>query len=248
MIDSIPIQLVVVGGGVICLEFACIYEALGSHVTVLEMAPTLLTGATDEALAERLAVLLRRRGVVVATSRTVLRIARSGDSLTVYTKGPDGESVFEGDRVLLATGRWPNTSSLGLEKLGLEMRGRAIAVDQWMATNIDNVWAIGDAVGGTMLAHKAMVEGRVAAENATGGERSVDYRSVPNVIFTRPEVASAGLTEQQARARGAEVKISQFPFSANPRAQILREKDGLPEAMLEAALGFRGAAIHGQSR
>jgi len=169
-----------------------------------------------------------------------------------------------------------------------------------MATSLPNVWAIGDAVGGWMLAHKAMVEGRVVAENVTGGQRSVDYRSVPNVIFTRPEAASVGLTEAQARATGAEVKVSQFPFSANPRARILGEPDGfvrlvceagtgrvlgvhllgphvtdliaegalavqlgataddlawtthahptLPEAMLEAALGFRDAAIHMQSR
>jgi len=180
------------------------------------------------------------------------------------------------------------------------MNGRAIAVDEHLATSLPNVWAVGDAVGGPMLAHKAMVDGRVAAENACGGTRAVDYRSVPRVIFTRPEVASVGLTEAQARQRGADVKVAQFPFSANPRAQILGETDGLvklvcdadggavlgvhllgphvtdliaegalavqlgataddlawtthahptlPEAMLEAALGFRDATIHFQRR
>ena len=189
---------------------------------------------------------------------------------------------------------------MGFAELGLRMNGRAIAVDERLATNLPNVWAVGDAIGGWMLAHKAMVDGRVAAENATGGQRQVDYRSVPNVIFTRPEVASVGLTEAQARGSGAEVKVTQFPFSANPRARILGETDGLvrliceagsgrilgvhllgphvtdliaegalavqtgataddlawtthahptlPEAMLEAALGFREAALHIQTR
>ncbi|GAO01502.1 dihydrolipoyl dehydrogenase [Anaeromyxobacter sp. PSR-1] len=201
-IQSIPARLVVVGGGVIGLEFACIYEALGSHVTVLEMATAVLAGATEEVLAERLALLLRRRGMVIETGRTVQRITRAGDSLKVQTVGATGESTVVGDRVLLATGRWPNTAGFGLEALGLEMRGRAISADEWMATSVPKVWAVGDAVGGWMLAHKAMVEGRIAAENATGGERPVDYRSVPNVVFTRPELASVGFTERQARAVG----------------------------------------------
>ena len=110
---------------------------------------------------------------------------------------------------------------MGFEEIGLRMNGRAIAVDERLATNLPNVWAIGDAVGGWMLAHKAMVEGRVAAENATGGQRRIDYRSVPNVIFTRPEVASVGLTEAQARAagRGGEglsVRVLRQPASAHP--------------------------------
>jgi dihydrolipoamide dehydrogenase len=187
-----------------------------------------------------------------------------------------------------------------LAELGLKMNGRAIAVDEYLATSVPNVWAIGDAVGGMMLAHKAMVDGRVAAENVCGARRKTDYCSVPNVIFTRPEVASVGLSEIEARNQGVEVKVSQFPFSANPRARILGEPDGLvklvceigsgkvlgvhlmgpqvtdliaegalavqmgataddlawtthahptlPEAMLEAALGFRDAALHFHSR
>ena len=299
-IDAVPARLVVIGGGVIGLEFACIYEALGSQVTVLEMAPSILPEGTDEAIAKRLHILLRRRGMAIQTGTTVQRIEKAGETLRVFTAGAGGEAVFEGERILVATGRWPNTQKMGFAEVGLRMNGRAIAVDEWMATNLPNVWAIGDAVGGWMLAHKAMVEGRVAAENATGGQRRIDYRSVPNVIFTRPEVASVGLTEAQARNEGTDVKISQFAFSANPRARILGEHDGLvklvceagsgrilgthlmgphatdlvaeaalavqmrataddlawtthahptlPETMLEAALGFRNAAIHMHSR
>jgi len=299
-IDAVPPRLVVVGGGVIGLEFACVYEAMGSQVTVLEMAPSILPGGTDEVLARRLQTILRRRGMAIQTGATVERIERADGALRVVAVGAGGETVYEGERVLIATGRWPNTQAMDFEKIGLRMNGRAIAVDDRLATNLPNVWAIGDAVGGWMLAHKAMVEGRVVAENATDGERKIDYRSVPNVIFTRPEVASVGLTEAQARNEGAEVKVSQFAFSANPKARILGECEGLvrlvceagtgrvvgahlmgphatdlvaeaalavqtgataddlawtthahptlPEAMLEAALGFRNAAIHMHSR
>ena len=299
-IGTVPSRLVVIGGGVIGLEFACIYEAMGSHVTVLEMAPSILPGGTDEALAKRLQIILRRRGMAIQTAVTVQRIEKAVAALRVVTTSAEGEAGFEGERVLIATGRWPNTQAMGFEDIGLRMNGRAIAVDDRLATNLPNTWAIGDAVGGWMLAHKAMVEGRVVAENATGGQRKIDYRSVPNVIFTRPEVASVGLTEAQARNDGAEVKVSQFAFSANPKARILGECDGLvrlvcetgtgrvlgahlmgphatdlvaevalavqtgataddlawtthahptlPEAMLEAALGFRDAAIHMHSR
>lgn len=299
-IDSVPERLIVVGGGVIGLEFACIYEALGSRVTVLEMLPTILPGAADEAIAKRLALSLRRRGLTISTGSIVQAIEPSECGLRVTFNDGKGPHTVEGERVLVAVGRWPNTEGIGLREVSVKLNGRAIAVDQHLATNIPNVWAIGDAVGGWMLAHKAMVEGRVVAENVTGGQRTIDYRSVPNVIFTRPEVASVGLTEAQARAQGAELKIAQFPFSANPRARILGEAEGLvklvceagsgrvlgvhlmgphatdliaegalavqlgataddlawtthahptlPEAMLEAALGFRDATLHFHSR
>jgi dihydrolipoamide dehydrogenase len=299
-IDAVPPRLVIIGGGVIGLEFACIYEALGSQVTVLEMAPTVLPGGTDEVLAKRLGLLLRRRGMTITTGATVQVIELAGAALRVVYRTDAGIASAEGHRVLLAAGRWPNTAGLGFIEAGLHLNGRALAVDEHLATNLPGVWAVGDAVGGWMLAHKAMVEGRVAAENATGGQRTVDHRVVPNVVFTRPELASVGMTEAQARTAGAEVKVTQFPFSANPKARILGEPDGLarlvceagsgrvlgvhllgphvtdliaegalavqlkataddlawtthahptlPEAMLEAALGFRDAAIHFHSR
>jgi len=299
-IDQVPPRLVVIGGGVIGMEFACIYEALGSQVTVLEMAASVLADATDEAVAKRLQLLLRRRGMDIQTGTTVQRIEQAGKVLRVVSKGPNGEVASEAERVLLAVGRWPNTQGSGFSELGLRMNGRAVAVDERLATSLPNVWAAGDAVGGWMLAHKAMVEGRIAAENAMGGHRRADDRITPNVIYTRPEIASVGLTETQARSRGADVKVTQFPFSANPRARIIGEPDGfvrliceagsgkvlgvhilgadatdliaegalavqlgitaddlawtthahptLPEAVLEAALGFGDAAIHALSR
>lgn len=242
-ITEVPAHLIVVGGGVIGLEFACIYEALGSRVTVLEMMPTLLPGGTDESLARRLAVILRRRGMTIHTRAKVQAIEPAEGGLRVVFAGAKGEVAVEGERVLVAAGRWPNTSGLGLGELGVKMNGRAIAVDEHLRTNIPNVWAIGDAVGGMMLAHKAMVDGRVVAENVTGGRGAVDYRSVPNVIFTRPEVASVGLTEAEARVQGAAVKVMRFPFSANPRAQILGETEGLVKLVCEAGSG-RMLGVH----
>ena len=299
-VNEMPAHLVIIGGGVIGLEFACIYQALGSRVTLLEMMPTLLPGGTDEALAKRLALSLRRRGMTVHIGATVQAIEPAGQGLHVAFSTAKGDDLVAGDQVLVAVGRWPNTTNLGLAELGMKMGGRTIVVDEHLQTSLPNVWAIGDAVGGMMLAHKAMVEGRVAAENVTGSRRAMDYRSIPNVIFTHPEIASVGLTETQAREQGADVKVTQFPFSANPRARILNEAEGLvklvceagggrvlgvhlmgphatdliaegalavqlgataddlawtthahptlPEAMLEAALGFRGATIHFHSR
>lgn len=299
-IDTVPPRLIVIGGGVIGMEFACIYEALGSQVTVLEMADSVLATATDEAVAKRLQLLVRRRGMDIQTGTIARHIERSGDVLRVVATGPSGEVVAEAERVLLAVGRWPNTHGMGFSGLGLQMNGRALWVDERLRTNLPNVWAAGDVVGGWMLAHKAMVEGRIAAENAMGGNRRADDRVTPSVIYTRPEIASAGLTEAQARSRGADVKVTQFPFSANPRARIIGEPEGfvrlicqagsgkilgvhilgahatdliaegalavqlgmtandlawtthahptLPEAMLEAALGFGDGTIHALSR
>ncbi len=236
-IESVPARLVVVGGGVIGLEFARIYEALGSQVTVLEMMSALLPGAADESLARRLALQLRRRGMDIRTGAVVQRIERVGETLRVASDIGSAETMVECDRVLLATGRWPNTDGASVGELNLRRNGRALAVDEQLATNLPNVWAVGDAIGGWMLAHKAMVDGRVAAENATGGYRRADYRSVPNVIFTRPEVAGVGLTEAEARAQGAEIKVSQFPFTANPKARILGEPDGVVRLIAEAGSG-----------
>ncbi|MCL4880399.1 MAG: dihydrolipoyl dehydrogenase [Anaerolineae bacterium] len=236
-ITEIPARLLVIGGGVIGLEFACIHEALGSQVTILEMMPTLLPNATDEALAKRLALLLRRRGMKIYTNAKVQVIESIGKTLCVTYTNAAKEERIEADRVLIAVGRLPNTQGIGLKELGLKLNGLAIAVDETLATNLPNVWAIGDAVGGMMLAHKAMVEGRVVAENITGSQRKVDYRSVPNVIFTRPEIASVGLTEREAREQGADIRITQFPFSANPRARILGETDGIVKLVCEADSG-----------
>lgn len=219
------------------LEFASIYEALGSQVTILEMMPALLPSATDESLTKRLAMMLRRRGITIHLRAQVEAIEKSAGALEVQFSGIKGRATVSGNRVLVAVGRWPNTDSLTLKRFGIRLDGRAIAVDETLATEADDVWAIGDAIGGWMLAHSAMEEGRIAAENALGGKHTVDHRSVPNVIFTRPEIASVGLTESQARDQGIEVVVGQFPFSAVPKARILGEGEGLVKLVCKAGSG-----------
>jgi dihydrolipoamide dehydrogenase len=242
-IASVPEHLIVVGGGVIGLEFASIYEVLGSRVTILEMMPTLLPGTIGKRMAKRLAITLHRRGMEIQLRARVERIESAGDGLRVVFEGRRDEETVEGERVLVAVGRWSSTENLGLEEVGVEMDGRTIVVDERLQTSVPNVWAIGDAVDGPWLAHKAMVDGRLAAENALGGERSVDYGSVPNVIFTRPEVASVGLTRDEARERGVGVKVTKFPFSAAPKAQIMGETEGLIQLVCEEESG-RVLGVH----
>ena len=226
-------QPVVVGGGVIGLESASIYEALGSRVTILEMMPMLLPGVVGKRLAKRLAIAVHRRGTETHLGARVEQIESVGDGPRVVFEGRRGEETVEGGLVLVAGGRWPNTVDLGLEEVSVEMDGRTIVVDECLQTTVPHVWAIGDAVDGPWLAHKPMVDGRVTAENATGGERTVDYGSVPNVIFTRPEAASVGLTRDEAREPGLGVTVTKFPFSAAPKAQIVGETEGLIEPVCE---------------
>jgi dihydrolipoamide dehydrogenase len=234
-LPEIPGSIVIVGGGVIGVEFAALFHALGSRVTVIEMLPTLLAGQTEPTIAKRLQALFRRRGIQVLTGSPVQGIepAEAGQ-LAVQFGGPKG-GLATGQWVLIAAGRWPHAQ--GLEAPDLRRQGRSMWVDEHLATSLPDVYAIGDLIPGPMLAHVAMVEGRVAAENALGGNRRMDYRSTPNVVFTIPEVASVGLTEAQAHEQGAEVKVSQFPLSASARALTLGQPEGLVRLVCEAGSG-----------
>ena len=237
-IGHVPETLVVVGGGVIGLEFAGFFNALGTKVTVLEMLPTLLPGACDEELCRRLLPLLRRQGVEVQTNTRVVKFTRSETGgVEVIFERADGQGKASAEFALVATGRWPYTDGLGVDELGIRRDGRAIGVDERLQTSLPGVYSIGDVIGGYMLAHVASVEGRVAAENALGHQRTMDYRSVPNVVFTNPEVASVGLTEAEAREEGYQIKVGKFPFSANARAQTLESPQGIVKLVCEEASG-----------
>ena len=183
-VDRGPVLLVVIRGGGIALEFGCVYEILGSPFTVLEMTSTSLPCATDAAIAGRVQSILQHRGMALQTGASVHEIVQGEEVLKVIAS----ESVSEAQNILIATGRWPTPSSLNPTGLGLRMSGRAINIDNFMATNPSEVWAACGTVPGPMLAHKAMMEGRVVGEDITGGLRHADHRSVPKVIFTRTEV------------------------------------------------------------
>jgi len=234
-LERVPERLVIVGAGVIGIEFASLYHALGTQVTVLEMLPRILLG-TDEELARRLLRLLRRDGIDIQLSATVQAIEDS-EPLTVRYSNAQGKHVVQGDRVLVATGRVPLTRGAGLDTLGVETTRGAVAVNERMETNVVGVYAIGDVIGGWMLAHVASAEGKVAAENALGKTCAIDYRAVPNCVHSMPELASVGMTEADAHAAKIPIKVGKFPFSANARALSFRETDGLVKIIAQAETG-----------
>jgi dihydrolipoamide dehydrogenase len=231
-----PDELVIVGGGVIGVEFATIFNALGVKVTIVEMLPSVLT-TVDEELARRHQQTLRKEGIDVHTKSPLKEVRQRDGRLEVVYEEPSGEAVVGADMVLMATGRVPHTQALSLERIGVKLNRGAIAVDEHMATNVPGVYAIGDVTGGFMLAHVASREGEVAAEHALGRESSMDYRAVPNCVFCLPEIAGVGLTEQEAKKQGLAYKKSRFPFSASGRALAMGQTAGLVKMICDERSG-----------
>jgi dihydrolipoamide dehydrogenase len=232
-LPEVPRRLVIIGGGVIGVEFASIYSSFGSTVTVLEYLPTLLPGF-DADLGRRLQLAFRRAGIAVQTRSKVEAILESAP-LVVRGTGPRGGFEVEADAVLVATGRRPATDGLGLEDAGVRTERGAVLVDGRLETSVPGVYAVGDAVGGAMLAHRAMVHGRFAAENLLGGDRRLDEEAVPSCVFSIPEVATVGLSLAEAERRGLAAEEVSFPFSSNGRALAVGE--GFGEAKLVCAPG-----------
>jgi dihydrolipoamide dehydrogenase len=233
-LKEVPDSLAVIGGGVIGLEFASIFHALGTRVTVLEMLPTLLP-TVDGELARRYKSHLQRERVEVHLRARVEEIRPKGDGLAVRV-ADSGEEV-EAEKVLVATGRVPYTEGLGLEELGVKREREAIVVDERLATNVPGIYAIGDVTGGIMLAHLASRQGEVAVENILSHPVAMDYRAVPNCVFTLPEIAGVGLTEQEAKAEGLDYEVARFPFSASGRALTIGETTGLVKLVCERESG-----------
>ena len=230
-LPRIPKNLLVVGGGVIGLEFATVYKRLGAEVLVVEMMPQILTG-TDAEIGKTLGRILKKQGIEIMLNTKVLSIERQGKNAKATfngegTSGKDETRTF--DMVLVAVGRRPVTDSLGLEAAGLTLDDKGfIAVDAQQRTKVPNVFAVGDVTGAPLLAHRAMKQGVVAAE-VIGGDRAAafDPVAVPNCVYTDPEVATVGLSEEEAKAAGYEVRIGKFPLAASGRARTMNETDGL---------------------
>ena len=233
-LEDVPDSLAVIGGGVIGLEFASIFHALGTRVTVLEMLPTLLP-TVDGELARRYKSYLQQQGVEVHLRARVDEIRPKGNGLAIRVA--DSEKEVEAEKVLVATGRVPYIEGLGLEELGVQRQRGAIVVDEHTATNVPGIYAIGDVTGGIMLAHLASRQGEVAAENIMGHPVAMDYRAVPNCVFTLPEIAGVGLTEEQAKEAGLDYQVARFPFSASGRALIVGETTGLVKLICEKGSG-----------
>lgn len=234
-LDALPASLLIVGGGVIGVEFANIFASFGVEVVVIEMLDRLLPMMDPEISAE-ITRALRRKKVSSYVDSRARQIMRQGDVLQVSVETPEGEEQFDVEKVLVAVGRRANVEDMGLEAIGVEV-DRGIVVNERMETNVPGVYAIGDVTGKWWLAHVAMKEGVVAAENACGHGAKMAYKTVPSCVFTRPEVATVGLTETEAREQGYDVAVGKFPFMANGKAVTYGERTGFVKIVSEARYG-----------
>jgi len=225
-LEELPESLVVIGGSHVGVEFASIFNALGTKVTIVKRRPLLLE-PIDQEIGRRFAQLLSRQGIHVITGAAVKAIIMDKSLLRVVWDTPEGEEGVNGQIVLMATGRRPYIKEIGCSGLGLKTEGGAIKVNEHLETNIEGIYAIGDVLGKHMLAHVASYEGEVAVENAFGRSRQADYRAVPTCIYTYPEIAGVGITEQDARDSNIPHKVSNFPFAACGRAVAMGETIGM---------------------
>lgn len=242
-LKEIPKHLIVIGGGVIGLELGSVYMRLGSQVTVVEFMDRIIPGM-DGALSKELQKVLKKQGMKFNMHTAVSAVERNGDSVKVTAKDKKGEEVvFEGDYVLVSVGRKPYTDGLGLEKAGVELdeRGR-VKVNDHLQTNVQNIYAIGDVVKGAMLAHKAEEEGVFVAETLAGQKPHINYNLIPGVVYTWPEVAGVGKTEEQLKEEGAAYKVGSFPMRALGRSRASGDTDGfvkiLADEKTDEILGF----------
>jgi dihydrolipoamide dehydrogenase len=234
-IPGVPKTLGVIGAGVIGLEMGSVWRRLGSKVTVLEALPTLL-GAADDAVAKEAAKLFQRQGLAIETGVKITKVTPGKTGVALDYDSADGKSQHvEFERLIVAVGRQPNTVGLNAQAVGVKLDERGfVAVDDDCRTNLPNVWAIGDVVRGPMLAHKAEEEGVAVAERIAGQHPHVDFNSVPWVIYTHPEIAWVGKTEQQLKAEGVEYRTGSFPFTANGRARALGDTSGFVKIIADA--------------
>nr|WP_201778029.1 dihydrolipoyl dehydrogenase [Thermanaerothrix daxensis] len=236
--EKCPSSAVIIGAGAIGVEFATIWSAYGSQVTIVEMLPRLLP-LEDEEVSAELKKAFEKRGIRCLTGHKVeaVETTPNGARVTVSTDGQT--QVLEAEQALVAIGFRPNSKGLGLEEVGVRLDARGfVEVDERMATSVPGIWAIGDVTGKLMLAHVASAQGIVCAEAIAGVETvSLDYRMMPRATYCQPQVASFGLTEAQARAEGYEVKVGRFPFQANGKALGLGESGGFVKIITDAKYG-----------
>ncbi len=232
--DVAPGRLVVVGGGYIGLELGLVYAGLGSEVTVVEFDQRLLVGA-DPDLVEIMVKRARKQLRAIQTESKVVGVTRKGDGFVLEIQRGGERELMETDRVLVSVGRTPNTDDLGLDHTAIALdAGGCIPVDEQCRTAAPNIYAIGDVTPGPMLAHKASREGKVAAEAAAGHSSAFDNRAIPAVVFTDPEIAWVGITEQEAEAQGLAVLVGKFPLRALGRARTLGRTEGLVKVIADA--------------
>ncbi|MFO7764301.1 MAG: dihydrolipoyl dehydrogenase [Wenzhouxiangellaceae bacterium] len=236
-LEEIPDRLLIIGGGIIGLEMACVYRALGSKVTVVEMLDQLMAGA-DPDLVKPLQQHMKKQGVEFHLKTKVAEVKAGDSALEARFDGDKAPDSAEFDRVLVCVGRRPNGDSIGADAAGVKVSDKGfIEVDGQMRTNVEHVFAIGDIVGQPMLAHKASYEGKVAAEVAAGEKRAADARVIPSVAYTDPEVAWTGLTEREAKEQGMVFGVGKFPWAASGRALGMDRAEGFTKLIFDEKTG-----------
>ena len=233
-IPQVPKHLVVIGGGVIGLELGSVWRRLGAKVTVIELAPTILPGMDAELVKEADRV-FRKQGLELRTGAKVAGARREGDVIRLDVEKDGATETLEADHVLVSVGRKPSLGGIDAAALGLALGTRGeVVVDDQMRTNLPNVFAIGDCVGGKLLAHKAEEEGVVAAEVIAGQPVHMHYKSIPSVVYTWPEIATVGLAEHEVKASGRQYRVGKFPFTANGRARTAGDAVGFVKLIADA--------------
>ncbi|MXI85930.1 dihydrolipoyl dehydrogenase [Sphaerochaeta halotolerans] len=247
-LTHIPKRLAIIGGGIIGLEVATMYHALGSKITIVEMMDSLIPPA-DRDLKQPLLKKLKKQYEAIYTSTKVEKVEAKKESLTLHLKGDNAPETIEADAVLVAVGRKANSDGIALENTTIKTNGRGwIEVDKKLRTNVSHVFAIGDVVGDPMLAHKSSHQGKVAAEVASGQASAFTPMGIPSVAYTSPEVAWVGLTETEAKEKGIAFKKGSFPWTANGRALSAVATDGVSKALYDEKTGrLLGAGICGKN-
>lgn len=237
LLKNIPRSMIMIGGGAVGVEFAYVFWAYGTQVTIIEMLDHLLP-FEDVEISEQLEKVYSRYGIQVLTKTRVEAVESGEGGAAVRVIGPQGEQELHAEKVLVGVGFQANSDGLGLEALGVEMDQGFIRVNAQMQTNVPGVWAIGDVTGPPLLAHVAMAQGVAAAEAIAGQQPPpLDYVQMPRATYCQPQVASIGLTEQGARAQGRSVKVGRFPFRANGKALALGDYEGFIKTIADAETG-----------
>jgi len=235
-LNEVPEHLVVIGGGVIGLELGSVWRRLGAKVTVVEFLDQILPGMDGEVRKEAQKI-FKKQGMELMLGHKVTGAAAKGKKVTLTVEKSAGgdEQTIEASHVLVAIGRRPNTDGLALNKAGLSTNNRGqIEIDHEFRTPVDGIWAIGDVVPGPMLAHKAEDEGIAVAENIAGQTGIINHDVIPSVVYTAPEIAGVGLTEEDAKAKGFAIKVGKFPMMANSRAKANRDTEGFVKVIADA--------------
>ena len=243
-IPSVPERLTIIGAGYIGAEFASIFSEFGSKITLIEFMDSIVP-ALDAELSKRLHALMKRQGIQIHTKTRVERIEQTGESLTVKAIFKEKEMSFESDVVLLATGRAPVFNASKLDAVGIAHDHKKILVNSYFQTSIPNIYAIGDVTGGKMLAHVASFQGKKALSHLLGKEANINFDLVPSAMFTFPEAASVGKTEEEAIAQGLNIRTSKYLYRANGKAMALKETDGFVKIIIDEFDHIIGAHIIG---